>query len=231
MAVAAREALLDVIPTPLTPSARPQPVPTTSTSVCAHLASALIVRWEVTSPAVYTRRYEGVIWPGGVSGPTWGIGYDGGHQTRQHIASTWHAHPAMPALFTTAGAVGASAQARVNAGEWRAALTPYPYAVDVFTLYTLPAYTAAARRALGPDHFDALPCGAQAGLVSLGYNRGWSLLGPKRVEMAAIVRVCAPRRDIACIAHQIRAMKRHWPAVKGLQARREDEARHVETST
>ena len=51
-------------------------------------AVAHIVRWEITSPAYYDKRLRWPIWPGGASGVTWCIGYDGGHQTGPVIPSS-----------------------------------------------------------------------------------------------------------------------------------------------
>lgn len=195
----------------------------------AGCAVKLIVRWEVTSEAVYTRRYAGVIWPGGESGPTWGLGFDGGHQTRATIRSDWNAHPDVDRLATSAGVVGPSARTRVRAGEWANIFTPFRYASDVFIATSLPSYVAQARRAFGPG-FDTLPVGAQCGLVSLVYNRGGAMQGSRNTEKRAIRSDCIPTQDLACIARELRAMCRLWAATPngpGLCARREDEARTV----
>lgn len=192
------------------------------------LATRLIVRWEVTSPATYTRSYEGVIWPGGASGPTWGIGYDGGHQTRLVIEQDWKAHPQVLRLVATSSITGQEARTRLP--EWRGVRTPYSLAEQVFTQASLPQYQRAARRAVGPGYDDLSP-GAQAALASLGYNRGWSILGNRRIQMRKIAKVCVPARDEPCIARELRDMCQLWagtPNGAGLCARRNDEARSVE---
>ena len=186
------------------------------------LAAKLIVRWEVTSRATYDRKYMGVVWPGGASGPTWAVGYDGGHQTRGAISRDWADHDGVVRLATTSGVVGHEAQRRIM--EWVDIKTPFDYAERVFTETTLPAYTAAARRALGPE-FDDLNDGAHAALVSLGYNRGWSMSGPRRAHMRTIRDECVPERDSACIARELNAMCDLWPQTPGLCNRRRDEAR------
>lgn len=211
--VAVRDAVQSVVPV-----APPPAVP----ARCAALATDIIVRWEVSSPATYTRRYQGVIWPGGASGPTWGIGYDGGHQSRQVILDDWAAHAAAPRLATTAGVIGTAARDRLP--EWSGIRTPYALAAEVFTAASLPTYYHAARRALG-EGFEDLPPAACAALVSVGYNRGWSMVGGSRAEMRELRDRCVPRGDAACIAEQILAMRRLWPRVPGLQSRRADEAR------
>ena len=218
--VAVQEAVQAVIPPEPAPPVEPQD---RALVVCL---TRLIPRWEVSGERAYTRKYQGVIWPGGSSGPTWGIGYDGGHQTRAVIRLDWPEHPGIDRLEFTAGVTGERAKARVRGGEWSGVLTPYPYASETFGKVSLPAYIAAARQAV--PNFDELPVGAQCALVDNGYNRGWSLVGPRRKEIATIVRECAPAKDVACIAAQLRASCRLWagtPNGPGLCARREDEAR------
>ena len=67
--VAVQDAVQSALPAPI---AAPAALPLVSPA-----AAALIVRWEVSSPAHYTRRLDRPIWPQGASGITWGIGYDG----------------------------------------------------------------------------------------------------------------------------------------------------------
>lgn len=192
-------------------------------------ATRLIVRWEVTSPAYYTKRLQHPVWPGGASGVTIGVGYDLGQATAPTIAGDWAAHPQADRLPAAAGVSGADA--RALARQMRDVATPYPLAEQVFTASTLPRYHAAARRALGPG-FDALPDNPQGALDSLGYNRGWSMIGPNRREMREIRDTCIPTGDAACIAAQLRSMKRLWPGDRapgpGLRARRDDEAAMAE---
>jgi GH24 family phage-related lysozyme (muramidase) len=194
-------------------------------SAISPAAVALIVRWEVGSASRYARRYQAPIWPGGASGVTWGIGYDGGHQTRQQIGLDWSAHDAASRLQATAGITGQAAQPLVR--DLRDVTVPFGMASDVFALASLPRYRASARRAFGVERFDALPADAQGALVSLVYNRGTSMSGPTRAEMRAIRDTCLPRSDVHCVAGQIRQMCRLWRGTNleaGLCGRREDEA-------
>ena len=191
----------------------------------AALSSAIIVRWEIGSPGQYTRKWSGVYWPGGHSGPTWGIGYDGGHQSAERILADWDLHPHRSRLSETAGVRGPQAAAAIP--RWQGITTPWPMALKVFTDRTLPAYTLQASRALGED-FHRLPEPTQAALVSLGYNRGWSMLGSRNAEKRAIRDRCLPSADPHCVAREIVAMCRLWegtPNYRGLCARRQDEAR------
>lgn len=214
--VAVQETVQDVAP----PVANAAPAPTISPA-----AVALIVRWEVGSASRYSRRYEAPTWPGGASGVTWGIGYDGGHQTRRQIGLDWSAHDAASRLQATAGITGQAAQPLAR--ELRGVTVPFGMASDVFALASLPRYHASARRAFGVERFDALPADAQGALVSLVYNRGASMTGPARVEMRAIRDTCLPGSDVHCVAGQIRQMCRLWRGTNleaGLCGRREDEA-------
>ena len=189
------------------------------------LSTDIIVRWEIGSPGQYTRKWSGVYWPGGHSGPTWGIGYDGGHQSAERILADWDLHPHRNRLSETAGVRGPQAAAAIP--RWQGITTPWPMALKVFTDRTLPAYTLQASRALGGD-FHRLPEPTQAALVSLGYNRGWSMLGSRNAEKRAIRDRCLPSADPYCVAREIVAMCRLWegtPNYRGLCGRRQDEAR------
>lgn len=215
--VAVQEAVEQVAP----PPAQPAPV----RPLVAPCAVDLIVHYEVTSPAHYARRLEGVIWPGGASGATWGVGYDGGHQTRGVIRRDWDRHEAREQLSGTAGITGAAARALVR--TLQDVRTPYGYAYEVFETASLPVYHGRARRAFG-DPFDQLPPPAAGSLVSLVYNRGAGMAGDSRREMRALRDVCVPAGDVDCIAREIRAMCRIWegtPNGPGLCRRRDDEAR------
>lgn len=206
--------------------ATPPPPPVTE---CRREAARLVVRWEVTSRSYFERFLQFPIWPQGASGITWGIGNDGGHQTARVIRKDWHAHPHVERLATTAGIIGTAARDALP--RYLDIRTGFDYSMQVFTERTLVEYERRARRAFGP-RFDQLRPRACAGLVSLVYNRGASMEGDSRREMKAIRDRCMPTLDYACIAAQIRAMERLWrgtPVHRGLSARREDEARLIES--
>lgn len=220
-AVEAREVVQTVVPPPaqnLPPQVSPAAV-------------ALIVRWEVTGESRYTRSLQWPVWPGGASGITWGIGYDGGHQTERDIRSAWSSHAAVDRLAGTAGVVGERAKAVLP--QYRDIATPYSLAYDVFAGVSLPAYRTSARSAFRSAPFDALPADAQGALVSLVYNRGASMIGTRNAEKRVIRDECLPAADVRCIATQLRAMCRLWagtPNGQGLCNRREDEAHLAEAS-
>lgn len=219
--VAAQEAVADLTPT--------LPPPEPRDAACRRAAAALIVRWEVSSPAFYRERLERPIWPGGASGITWGIGYDGGHQTQAVIADDWHEHEAVGRLATTAGITGQ--QARSILGQYRDIRTAFDYASRVFEERSLVEYERRTERAFRKGFTDLRP-NACAALVSLVYNRGASMTGDSRREMRNIRDNCVPKQDYACIAAEIRSMKRLWRGTvneNGLSARREAEAILAET--
>lgn len=207
----------------------PPPESAFTTWAGAEVAADLIVRWEISSPERYTRLYQGLICPPGASGPTGGVGYDFGHQTPASIRAEWADHAAVDRLASASGVTGQAA-CRAWVAQHRDIRIPFEHAYRVFRDATLPAYQLAAERALG-DGWHRLTDNAQAGNTSLGYNRGWSMRGDRNREKRAIRDTCAPAGDVRCNAAEIRAMKRLWPHIPGLQARRDDEARVTESTS
>lgn len=208
------------------------PVPAVAPALVAPAAADLIIRWEVSGEANYRRRLERPIWPGGASGITWGIGYDGGHNTARDIRAAWAGHAAADRLAGAAGIAGVPARAALP--DYADITVPWPMARGVFAERSLPAYRTSARRAFGAPGFDALPPGAQGALVSLVYNRGASMAGDRNTEKRAIRDRCLPAADVGCVGAQLRAMCRLWvgtPNGAGLCRRREDEARLAEGAT
>lgn len=218
--VQATAAVAQVLPPPPPP---PAPVDDHQ-AACRASAAALIIRWEITSPSYYNRRLAQPVYPGGASGVTWGVGYDGGHQTVAVILDDWQAHVDRVRLATTAGVTGAKAKAILP--RYRDITTAYGYAAEIFETRTLIEYERRARRAFGPG-FDELRPKACGALVSLVYNRGASMTGDSRREMKKIRDACVPAADYACIASEIRTMKRLWRGTSienGMNGRREAEA-------
>ena len=187
---------------------------------------ALVVRWEVGSPKQYTAKYQGVICPGGASGPTIGIGDDLGHHTPAEIRRRWGWHPDWQRMVTGSGQTGPAACV-----AWKKAnasiRVSYDEAIRVFAQFAWPKYQAMAERAYR-NGWDDLSKWHQGGLTSNGYNRGFSFLGAKRTELVTIKTECVPSGDARCTATQLRASCRVWdsqPAIrKGLCARRYSEA-------
>jgi GH24 family phage-related lysozyme (muramidase) len=169
--------------------------PPKSTTPISQAATDLIVSYEVTSESYYSAHYQQPAWPGGASGVTIGIGYDLGYQVAADFEEDWASYLDAVTLAGLATVLEQS-QPRTIA-ETEAALEN--------------------TGELSPDSLGAL--------VSLVYNRGTSFdaPGPRYLEMRKIKALMAAKQ-FEQIPDQIRAMKRLWPTVPGLQRRRDAEA-------
>lgn len=185
----------------------------------------LIVAEEVSSKAYYEANYQHPEWPGGMSGVTIAIGYDCGYSTRAIIQADWGDKlPAamVEALADVSGITGSAAHSHAQALR-HVVTVPWDAAMAVFSQRDMPKWEAKVAASLpnteklSPDSFGAL--------VSLAYNRGASFQnqGDRYMEMRAIYHFMAIE-SFAQIPDDIRAMKRLWPAVKGLRDRRDHEA-------
>ena len=191
---------------------------------------ALIV-FEVTSKAVYEKRYQNPIWPGGESGVTIGIGYDLAFPSAKQLADTWGpliSVSDLQLLQSVRGKSGLNAKAAIT--SVKSVKIPFDKAIQVFHLATLPVEASKTKK-LYPG-VEKLPPDAQGALVSLVYNRGTKTDGDRRREMKNIINLVA-NGNLAGIATQIRSMKRLWDPAKaaGLISRREKEAQMVENAT
>ena len=208
--------------------APPAPVVDRPQDLVSPNAVAHILRWEITSRAYYNQQLRWPIWPGGASGVTWCIGYDGGHQTAPVIRRDWAEHASVDRLATTAGITGTGAKAALP--RYRDISTPFDYCERIFREVTLPAYQRLAARTFA-DGWEALPPDAQGSLTATVYNRGSSMLGSRRDEMRMLRDVCVPARNLDCMAAQFRSMCRIWRGTineGGLCGRYNDAARLVE---
>lgn len=187
-----------------------------------------IVKFEVISEKYYEKHLSHPIWPGGGSGVTIGIGYDLGYNDEETIQRDWEER------MTEAELDGLLAVAGVKGREAREALRhlprlniPLDQAKDVFYARTLPRYARMTRKAY--PGVEGLPADAQAMLLSLVFNRGPALEGPRRREMKAI-KPLVQAADLRGIGVQIRAMKRLWDIdqLPGLHVRRDREAELIE---
>lgn len=189
----------------------------------------LIIREEVSSEATYRKKYTGPIWPGVASGVTVGIGYDVGYVTPARLRSDWQGRipdKMITALSRACGVRGTAAQplARELRGQ---VVVPWEAAISNFREVKMPRWIATVRNKL--PNTDKLHPDCLGMLVSLAYNRGPSFDAPgdRYREMRAIKALMASG-NFAGIPAQFRSMKRLWPSVKGLQDRREREARMFE---
>lgn len=206
-------------------TSEPLPEPVTSIDPAVF---ELVVRWEVGSPAQYVRKYQGVICPGGGSGPTIGIGYDLGTQTPAEIRAAWGWHPAIEELVTASGQVGPERCAAWRAGH-RGVRVSYDDALRVFATHDWPRYVAMAARAYR-NGWEGLTLNHQRGLAGNGYNRGFSFVGSRKAEMRVVRDTCVPSSLAPCTADQLRASCRVWEGTdlyNGICARRRAEAAFV----
>jgi hypothetical protein len=185
----------------------------------------LIVGEEVSSEAVYRRRYTRPEWPGEQSGVTGGIGYDFGQQSRAQIIADWSGKipdAMVKALAKTAGVTGRPAAAL--ALQLRDIVDiPWEAALEVFSNHDVPRYMAMLCQACPGVEQLAPDC--QGVLLSITFNRGASFNKPgvRYAEMRQI-KACIKSGDLARIPSLIRSMKRLWPETSGLRRRREHEA-------
>jgi GH24 family phage-related lysozyme (muramidase) len=202
--------------------------PGSSTSISPK-AFDLIVEFEVSSKALYESKYRSTVWPGGESGVTIGIGYDVGYTSREQLRSDWNdtiSDQMITILESAIGIKGASAKAKAAALKSSVNI-PFDAAITVHRMKVVPRWVALVEgalpntRLLSPDSLGAL--------VSLTYNRGASFPKPgdRYKEMRAIKQHMATKA-FTSIPSDLRGMKRLWPSVPGLQARREREARLFE---
>ena len=209
--------------------------PTTSAAQFGETASAtkiskkafdMIVGFEVSSEAVYEKKYRGPIWPGFKSGVTIGIGYDIGQTGAAVVQADWSgviSDAMLAALKTAVGVTGPAAQQRAAQLKGQVDV-PFSAAIKVHSDRVIPRWVAVVEKALGPNTSSLSP-DCLGALVSLTYNRGpsFSKAGPRYEEMRAI-KDCVANRRFADIPAQFRKMKRLWPSTSGLPGRRDKEA-------
>ena len=198
--------------------------PRTVSLECSMSSLDQILRFEVGSRKRYEKEFQRPVWPGAASGVTIGIGYDLGMTPKAQIASDWEAYlmePELAGLLAVQGVTGAPAK-KLAQGLSQVVI-PYKAAEEVFYLRTLPKF-AASTRAVFPG-VEKLPPDAQGMMLSLAYNRGTSLKGERRTEMAEIAQLLRAREpELETIAGRFESMKRLWPQMKGLRDRRQREA-------
>jgi hypothetical protein len=178
-----------------------------------------IIAWETGGEAYYDRNPE---WPGEQSGITIGVGWDLGHTSATETARAWSPHldsNTLAALVGVSGRKGAEAQTVLP--HVRHLVVPWAAAMAVFEAVTLPTWYLRTLRIY--PQAEELPGDCTAALVSLVFNRGASLTGERRREMANI-QALLKTGNFKEIPNQFREMVRLWPNSKGLRRRRGEEA-------
>lgn len=185
----------------------------------------LIVSCEVSSRATYEKYYRHPEWPGGASGVTIGIGYDLGYASLAKCHGDWQGRVSDDMLRVMDRCLGVHGEAahKLLPLVRPAIEIPWNVAMAVFLERDVPQWTAAVEAAIpGADKLSPDCLGA---LVSLAYNRGASFnaADDRYSEMRAI-KAHVVSGNLPAVADDIRAMKRLWPSVHGLQVRRDAEA-------
>lgn len=191
----------------------------------------LLLDFEVGGGEPYYRKFlRFPTWPGESSGVTIGVGFDLGYHTQAQFSEAWGALLADDNSAILARALGIKRQPARELlaadDEMRDVEIPWDKALDVFERITVPRWYLATLR-IYPQILN-LPDAARDALVSLVFNRGSDLIGPRRVEMADIQK-SLKQNNFQAIPALIRSMKRLWPnpssdKPSGLQRRREAEA-------
>ena len=189
----------------------------------------LIVAEEVSSKATYEKKYRAPEWPGVASGVTVGIGYDVGYHTPEQVRADWGGRipdNMVRALERTCGVTGIAAQNLAHSLRDTVDV-PWEAAIAVYKDVDVPKWTAIVEKALA--NTEKLPPDSLGALVSLTYNRGpsYSTAGDRYREMR-LIKQHMTGGTIDEIPNEIRSMKRLWPGVGGLLARREREAKLFE---
>lgn len=188
------------------------------------LGMELILDGETGGKAYYNRNPH-PEWPGGPSGVTWGIGYDATAQSAKLIKQDWEKLRGSDEdrLAATQQYSGQAAKAKL--GTVRDILVEWDLAVEVFTEVDLARNWQLCQRTF--PGFDSLRPNAQAAILSLVFNRGAALSGPKRKEMRDI-RDAVPRKDYRAMADAEISMIRLWVGTDiaaGMRNRRKAEAK------
>lgn len=163
-------------------------------------------------------------WQSTASGVTVLFGVDVGHMSKAQIAAAMEgivpAHE-IRLLQSVAGMQGRNAYYN-GLPKVRHLRFTWDQAQAVFERDTLPRFTRLTAQAFRLERGRLHPH-ENGALVSLVFNRGASMSGSRRKEMRDI------RDDIArgmagYVPWHLRAMKKYWPSLRGLQIRRDGEA-------
>lgn len=187
----------------------------------------LIVAHEVSSRAVYEKKYRRPEWPGVASGVTVGIGYDLGYNSAEDIVNDWKDFlpPNVIQEMQRYAGIRGSAARQVLSQARRHIDVPWDAAMAVFMRTSLPKFEAMVLRACPGS--EKLPAGCFGVLASVTYNRGASFTKPgDRYREMRNIRAHIATGHWDMVPNEIRAMKRLWsnPPINGLLRRRDEEA-------
>ena len=215
------------------PSDKALPSPDLNPAGLSAEAYKLIVEYEVGGGQRYYDRFlRHPSYPGGASGVTIGIGYDLGYKALSTFKKDWGPYLSSADMQKLGRCIGKKrGNAKSALRSVRSITINWDDAEKVFQNVTLPRFAQRTRRAFpGSDKLHPTVFGV---LVSLVFNRGGSMRGSTRSEMAKIRNIIendTSSRSHDKIAYQIRSMKRLWrnKGLDGLLVRRDAEALMIE---
>lgn len=209
------------------------PIPSGASLIASKKSLDIIVEFEVSSKAIYERKYKSPILPGESSGITIGIGYDLGHVNSTTFTNDWKNvlnNSDFSILLGTVGKTKLNAQNALTDQVKRVTID-WNTAIEVFYTKSMPVWARNTRK-IYPG-LEKLPPDAQGAIISLVYNRGFSLgQEDRRLEMRNLVSLISVG-NLKSIASEIRKMKRLWAITesRGIHIRRDKEADLIENAT
>ena len=192
----------------------------------------LLLQFEVGGGKSYYEKYlSKFTWPGGASGPTIAIGVDCAYYSEKELADIFSflTKDQIAKIQAASGKTGERGKEYTKELRALGIVVSWEKALEIFEKLTWPKFTKLAEKTFpGLSHLHPDAYGA---IVSLVFNRGTSLTGEKRKEMANIKNL-VPKKEYKKIAKELRNMKRIWEdkGLDGLLERREAEAKLVESS-
>jgi GH24 family phage-related lysozyme (muramidase) len=185
---------------------------------------ALLAEFEVGGKAGYEERYARPNTPHGYPGVMIAVAYDVGEHTVAELRADCKGildDATIARLEPACGVHGVEAEP--IARQLQDIFITWEQAAALCRKAILPKWIELVRKHL--PNTDKLNPDSLGALVSLTFNRGasFSKQGHRFSEMRAIRQHMA-NREFEKIPSEIRAMKRLWPTLEGLQRRREREA-------
>jgi peptidoglycan hydrolase-like protein with peptidoglycan-binding domain len=208
---------------------QPKPFPRLKTNGVAFIAAE-----ETGGLSYYNIKTRWPHYPGVASGITIGVGYDLRWNSEQDFFATWGDHLSRSTLLELAKDIGNRGTKKRVLELKRAGIeVPFKSAWAVFVKKTLPDFYAQTQF-IYPS-LDRIPDFCRSVLVSLVFNRGTDLSGPRRKEMKNIQTILSKtdqpgltkaetKRALEDVETEIVSMKRLWDSSSGLVKRRQAEA-------
>ena len=191
------------------------------TRLITPLGYCAIVYFEIGSPPLGKASLVPTVVPSAASGVTIGIGYDLAYEVNvQRILRKYvHDERIRAVLSNAVGLKGSNAKAAIAGKKCDISLGE---ALSLFENVTLPDLRRTTESVFPRG---TIPEDAFAMLMSLVYNRGPSIIGPRRKEMAEIHRICKAKTGYDKIPKLLTDMINLWPdTLSGLRKRRALEA-------